>query len=125
MITFLWNCRGMIKPNFFLAFKELVDDHKPLIFILTETKVTKEKLPTYLLRLGFNNYDIVEAEGSSGGILVLWNVELRMEVLSLTCQELHLKVKIFNAELPRGQDPTYSQRGESSSKPARGKGKII
>lgn len=94
MITLLWNCRGMNKPNFFLAFKDLIDHHKPYIVILTETKLTKDKLPPFLPKLGFPNYDMVEAEGNSGGILVLWTVELNMEILGLTFQELHLKVKV-------------------------------
>lgn len=71
MNTFLWNCRGVSKPNFYTTFKELVNHHKPIIVILTETKIMSDRLPSYLPYLGFPNHDIVEAQGSSGGILVL------------------------------------------------------
>lgn len=66
MNTLLWNCRGMNKPSFYIAFKELVDYHKPVIVVLTKTKIDKARLPSYLPNLRFPNHDLVDAQGSSG-----------------------------------------------------------
>lgn len=97
MNTILWNCRGMNQPNFCMAFKELVDYHKPVIVVLTETKIDHTRLPTYLPNLSFPNHDLVDAQGSSGSILVLWIDDIQSEVLGLTFQEFHLKDKVKNS----------------------------
>lgn len=44
MNTLLWNYRGVSKPNFYTTFKELVNHHKPIIVILTKTKIMSDRL---------------------------------------------------------------------------------
>lgn len=55
MVTQIWNCRGMNKPNFMAAYKDLINHHKTYIIILTETKINKDKVLALLPSLGFSN----------------------------------------------------------------------
>ncbi len=68
-----WNCRGAAKPSFMSTFKRLVQLHCPEICFLCETRVSGEGLRRVQRRIEVEwESFVVESQGMSGGILMLW-----------------------------------------------------
>lgn len=93
MILLLWNCRGTCDNEFLLNYKDLLATYKPSLVILTEMKIYDDKTKDILPRFGFKNYLTSPAEGNSGGIAVLWDDMIDLELIGHSRQELHIKVK--------------------------------
>lgn len=109
----IWNCRGVLNTNFLLVFNDLKQCYKPkIIIIMTETKLKKDKEHEIIPKLGFLHHTSVPFEGLLGGILVLWNVDIHLEVLEATRQEVYLKVQITDEELLKIPIHSYLQRRE-------------
>jgi exonuclease III len=69
-----WNVRGLNNPRKQRCLKTLIDDEKPSIMMIQETKcnsITMEKLATKCWK-GCNAI-AVDVEGASGGLAILWN----------------------------------------------------
>lgn len=68
--------------------------HKPNIVILTETRIIEDREFAIIPTFGYAHHASSLAEGQSGGILVLWNNELNIELVGQTRQEIHLRVQV-------------------------------
>lgn len=99
MIFLLWNCRGAGSIDFLLYLKDLTTQYKPNLVILAETRITKDRANTVIPTFGFKNNIFSAVEGQSGGILVLWNDDIDIELVGKTRQELHLRVKVSTSIL--------------------------
>ena len=55
--------------------------HCPQVIFLCETKASESPLQSIAVSLGFTKHLIVAAQGSSGGVCLLWNSNLSVEVL--------------------------------------------
>lgn len=99
MIVLLWNCRGACSSDFLLYFRDLILLQKSNLVILTEIKVTVDRAKAIIPKLGFTHHASSLAEGNLGGILVLWNDDLDLEVVGHTRHEIHLRVKVYNQPL--------------------------
>lgn len=75
MSLIAWNCRGLGKPRAVRFLKEIVHQIKPSFVFLSETLSTKNKVETVCKELHFAGCWVVEAEGHSGGIALLWKNE--------------------------------------------------
>ncbi|OMP00874.1 Endonuclease/exonuclease/phosphatase [Corchorus olitorius] len=71
----VWNCRGAANDLFRRAFRDLVRDHKPAICFLSETRVSGEVASRIVASLGFGGSHIINAQGFSGGLWMLWDPE--------------------------------------------------
>lgn len=67
-----WNCRGLVNPCTILELKDLVQQKKPNLIFLQDTKVNKTKLQQLCDNLGFEDLRVVDPEGHSGGLFLLW-----------------------------------------------------
>uniref|UniRef100_A0A803PDL7 Reverse transcriptase domain-containing protein n=1 Tax=Cannabis sativa TaxID=3483 RepID=A0A803PDL7_CANSA len=67
-----WNCRGLGPPWTIQFLKDLVGQKKPMIVFLCETLCDKKKVEIVSRQLGFEGCYVVEAQGRSGGISLLW-----------------------------------------------------
>lgn len=87
-----WNCQGCVHPrfsNFLWEYKKEVD----LDFLaLYETRISGEKADVVIGKLGFDHSFWVEAKGFSGGIWVLWNSGLMIDILRVHEQYIHLRI---------------------------------
>ena len=100
-----WNVRGLASVEKRREVRKLVEENKPLILCLQETKlaVCDEKLT--LLRWGNSNhaYSFRPSVGASGGLLTVWDT-LEVEVWSSVSQD---NVLIIHGKFIRTNEVFY------------------
>lgn len=76
-----WNYRGLGNPPIVLQCQKKAQEHKPDIIFLMETKLVQKKGRDILEKCGFSNGWEFPREGLSGGILLGWyqNVKLNIQ----------------------------------------------
>ena len=67
--------------------------HCPQVIFLCETKASESPLQSIAVSLGFTKHLIVAAQGSSGGVCLLWNSNLSVEVLEFNACPLAIKIR--------------------------------
>uniref|UniRef100_A0A803Q4W9 CCHC-type domain-containing protein n=1 Tax=Cannabis sativa TaxID=3483 RepID=A0A803Q4W9_CANSA len=72
MISLSWNCRGLGNPRAVQFLKDLVVQKRPDIIFLCETLCRKDVVERVRVTLGFEGCFVVEAQGHSGGLALLW-----------------------------------------------------
>ncbi|XP_062014050.1 uncharacterized protein LOC133730487 [Rosa rugosa] len=73
MEVLAWNCRGLNNSASLQALKLLIQQQKPSIIFLSETKVDDwNYLNDLRLQIGYLNYEAVFSEGQSGGVALFW-----------------------------------------------------
>ncbi|KAE8683912.1 hypothetical protein F3Y22_tig00111166pilonHSYRG00310 [Hibiscus syriacus] len=72
--------------------KEYTQEHKPDLMALLETCISGIKADRSIASFGFENSFRVEAAGFSGGIWMVWNAHLRVEIIAAHPQFVHAKV---------------------------------
>ena len=84
-----------MKPNFQDYVHDLVRQHDPAIFVVTETHMGGDRARAITNRLPFDGAIHTETIGRAGGLWLLWNSE-RVEVsfLASSEQEIHSTVKV-------------------------------
>ncbi|CAN1292795.1 hypothetical protein LINPERPRIM_LOCUS21741 [Linum perenne] len=75
MIMLSWNCRGARHEGFIPAFKNYNSRYKPDLFIIVEPRIIGSAALQIINKLGFDGRLVVDAQGFSGGIWVLWREE--------------------------------------------------
>lgn len=83
-----WNCQGAASRSFLRAAKWIISSERPTIFALFETKVSGTKANEICNKLGFHHWVRVEAIGFSGGIWVMWNDNVTVDVIASNPQFL-------------------------------------
>jgi hypothetical protein len=66
------NCRGCGRPKTVQEIRPLVEEVKPAVVFLMETRLDRERALGLKRKLGFANGEAVSSDGLSGGILLLW-----------------------------------------------------
>ncbi|XP_030923509.1 uncharacterized protein LOC115950456 [Quercus lobata] len=82
MIALGWNCRGLGNPRSVRVLRELVQRWKPGIVFLSETKMKNYQMNKVKFKIGLLNGLIVPSTGRSGGLAMLWNRDIHLEVQS-------------------------------------------
>lgn len=77
-----WNVRGLGNPQAFQTLHKLVQEIKPQVIFIVETKLSELKCKERQLKLGFENGLSVGAWGNSGGLCLLWKEEIDLSILS-------------------------------------------
>lgn len=97
----LWNCNSI--RNKVAALQILIEDHNPLIIILTETHLTPQ-ISTRELQL--SDYTVVREDRLStkgGGILIAVKIIKNLDILnhhsSITTEILAVRLSIFGSTL--------------------------
>lgn len=94
----VWNARGAAGCAFGNAVKELKRRFNPIILVLVETRCSGVVAQKAIKRMGFQRRLMVEAQGMSGGIWLLWNhPELRVSQLMANKQFLHCQLSGIGA----------------------------
>ena len=76
-----WNCQGAASLAFRRTFKELVRINKPKVMALFEPRISGQKADLFISESGFMKSYRIEAKGFSGGIWILWNMDVVLEVV--------------------------------------------
>ncbi|KAG2539975.1 hypothetical protein PVAP13_9NG509928 [Panicum virgatum] len=76
------NCRGCGRPEAVQEFRHLVEERRPSVLFLMETKMGEERALGLKRDLGFPNAIIVKSEGLSGGLALLWRHDVTVAEVS-------------------------------------------
>ena len=76
MKILVWNCRGMHKPAAVRALLGIQERIIPDVLFLSETHLDMAKAGKLKRRLGFDEMEVSESDGRSGGLLMLWQTTL-------------------------------------------------
>ncbi|KAM0903186.1 hypothetical protein ACQ4PT_018814 [Festuca glaucescens] len=99
MNTLSVNCRGCGRPEAVQELRLLVEERKPMVVFLMETRMGEEKARGLQRDLGFPNAIVVKSEGLSGGLMLLWGRGITVAELSkskshidvlLSCDKLRI-----------------------------------
>lgn len=96
MIIISWNCRGLKNPRTVHDLCLLVQDKKPNIVFLMETKLDMRRMDGVRKRLGFYECLIVDAISSKGGLAILWRIEGYVQVFNYSQNHISMMVNDFN-----------------------------
>ena len=77
-----WNCWGLGNLRSVRALRYLVQRWKPKIVFLMETKLKKYQMEKEKFKLGLLNGLIIPRVGRSGGLAMLWDRDVKVEVQS-------------------------------------------
>ena len=70
----VWSVRGAGKKGFVRTIVDLRRIHQCQILAIFEPRISGDKALRVINKLGFSNSFVVDAEGFSGGIWLLWNI---------------------------------------------------
>ena len=91
-----WNCRGLGNPRSVRALHDMMRQWNPKVVFLIETKAKTRRMKRIKNRIGLANGLIVPCVGRKGGLALLWNREIDLEIKSYS--QNHIDVVINDAE---------------------------
>lgn len=68
MNILMWNCKGALNLNFKRRVFEMVMNHRPLIMVITETRVGGEGARKIIEGLPFDGFITTDTIGYAGGL---------------------------------------------------------
>ena len=87
-----WNVRGHNNPSKHRMIKHLIQQEKPTIFFLQETKSTTDAIERIRGKVWAGSRAIsVDASGASGGLAILWNPHI------ITLYDFHATLHLIQA----------------------------
>ena len=96
MRVLCWNCRGLGIDSTVRRLKEIHHKYLLDIICLSETKQQDDYIRDVGAQLGFLSYATVPPVGSSGGLVVFWNSNVQLSVLSASPNLVDCKVVRIN-----------------------------
>ena len=93
MRLFVWNCQGAASKSFFRTFKHFVPEHRPQVVVLVEPRIAGTRADNFIKKSAFQFSYRIEAQGFSGGIWILWNDLVEIQIIGTHFQFIHMKVK--------------------------------
>ncbi|GLT33351.1 hypothetical protein SLA2020_079490 [Shorea laevis] len=88
-----WNCRGLGNSMTLAELKKLLRIHTPQLLFLSESKRTVAEMDRIRLELGFSNCFAVGSNGRSGGLAMLWNEEVQVQLLSYSLTHIDMEIQ--------------------------------
>lgn len=90
----IWNCRGAGNDNFKRNFRDIINQHKPEMVALLETKVDLKSMGMFFKDLGLTAATHVDPNGRAGGIWILWDPsKVSLNTTHKTSQVIHTTVQ--------------------------------
>ncbi|XP_062009065.1 uncharacterized protein LOC133725714 [Rosa rugosa] len=90
-----WNARGAGSENFRSAISDLVRLHSIDILAICEPRVQFARASTTLNNLGFSDSRVMEAEGFSGGLWLLWNKnKVKVDFIDENFRSISIKITL-------------------------------
>lgn len=93
MKTLSWNSYRLGNLLRFQALHDIVRKEDPNIVILQETKLKVRQIEKCKFRLGFDNYLVVDCNGRSGGLALLWKNEVLQKVNNYSKSHIDAQIK--------------------------------
>jgi hypothetical protein len=70
----------------------LSKEHKPSLIYLIETRAQTNRVESVRRKLKFKNSFVVEPQGLSGGLALLWNKEVTIQILESSPNVIHMAI---------------------------------
>ncbi|XP_072066501.1 uncharacterized protein [Arachis hypogaea] len=96
MSVLSWNCRGAAAPATVSEAQDLCRKLKPDILFLIETRAKECRIMKLKRKLRFEKHFCVELRGLSGGLCLLWNKNLDVDVYAWSDNYIKAKIKDDN-----------------------------
>ncbi|XP_042939417.1 uncharacterized protein LOC122274448 [Carya illinoinensis] len=93
MKTLSWNCRGLGNPRTIQDLCHMVEEKKPNVVFLMETKMKKTKAESLRRRLKFEGCMVVESVGLKGGLMMMWDHMIEVEVVNFSVWHISAWIK--------------------------------
>lgn len=95
----IWNCRGAGNDNFKRNFRDIINQHKPEVVALLETKIDLKSMGMFFKDLGLTAATHVDPNGRAGGIWILWDPsKVSLNTTHKTSHVIHTTVQKDNFE---------------------------
>lgn len=94
MTTLSWNCRGLAAAPTGLELKSIIKQHQPTIIFLMETRAPEERVVRVRRRLKYSHDFVVNPNGQSGGLCLMWNSKVTIVVKEASQNFIHALIKI-------------------------------
>ncbi|KAL4334407.1 hypothetical protein GQ457_07G010750 [Hibiscus cannabinus] len=85
---------GAASSDFRNYFRSFVQENHPSIVALFEPRISGCVVDRVVAKLGFPHSFRVESHGFSGGIWILWNDEVTVEILTFSNQFIHIRFRV-------------------------------
>ncbi|XP_073057177.1 uncharacterized protein [Primulina eburnea] len=82
MSCLVWNARGLRNQRAFRELQRLIAEKNPSLIFFCETKLRDFNCKRWKVALGFSGLFVVNCEGRSGGLIMLWKEPLNVTVFS-------------------------------------------
>lgn len=89
---FAWNCLGAGTDRFLRIFNCFMQDNKPDIVFLFETRISGKCVDHAIQRMGFDFSHRIEAQGFSDGLWILWRHYVSVDIILNHGQFIHLAI---------------------------------
>ncbi|KAL4603668.1 hypothetical protein ACB092_10G140800 [Castanea dentata] len=88
-----WNCQGLGNPRSVRALQDIVRRFNPKVVFLMETKAKVRHMERIKNRMGFANGLTVPSRGRSGGLALLWDRGVDLEIKSYSKNHIDAVIK--------------------------------
>ncbi|XP_015940551.1 uncharacterized protein LOC107466087 [Arachis duranensis] len=96
MSVISWNCRGVAAPATTSEAQDLCRKFKPDILFLIETRAKEGRIMKLKKKLHFEKHFCIEPRGLSGGLCLLWNKNIDVDVYAWSNYYIKAKIKEDN-----------------------------
>ncbi|KAL9422716.1 hypothetical protein AB3S75_034905 [Citrus x aurantiifolia] len=96
-----WNVRGLGNTRTFLAIKDILRCHRPQIIFLCETKMKSGQMTNMSKGLGYDSCFNVRRNGLGGGLALLWNNEVDVNIISYSNHHIDAVIHGVNGKIWR------------------------
>ncbi|CAL2226101.1 unnamed protein product [Prunus armeniaca] len=95
----VWNVRGAGSKKFPGITKDLVKIHKIKILVILEPRISGNTALNVIKKLGFSKYHVVDANGFSGGLWMLWNENVScIDIVAHSRQSITALIKMSHID---------------------------
>lgn len=96
-----WNSRGLGNPMTVHEVRELVNKFAPVVLCLVETLLNKARAEILAHSFGFGTSYAVGSSDRSGGLVIFWNISIKLEDLGYSIYHIDAIVNELGPELWR------------------------
>lgn len=82
MIGVMWNACGLGGQRAFWNLARLFQETSPDFYFISESRIYENAAVTLKIKLGFANVFCVKTTGSKEGLLLFWNENVNLSILS-------------------------------------------
>ena len=109
MNILIWNCRGVLKPQFRKVVMDLVKWHLPIIIIIMKTRLRGARVDEIIETLPFDRAIVTNTIGFARGIWLLWHSDLvQVDVLATTELEIYAFIWEPAESYPQQEDSAHT-----------------